>query len=95
MANTTFSVSAAGATAGQALSAASTGVHVTGTINGKWQLQIAPSDANYQPAHPPIDGNSVTGGVLYFGINIPNGWYVRVLSIPTAGLTPTFTVTIG
>ena len=75
MAAKTFTVSAAGATAGQALDAASTSLYVSGTAGGGIiQLEAAPQDSGYVPM---TFDNAVASNSTY-SLSVPSGWFVRV-----------------
>ena len=94
MANKTFTVSTTSPTAGQALDAISVGFHVSGTLNGKFVLEVSPDDVlPYVPANPPIGDNASFSGVAYFALSVPSGWYVRIRPADTTG-TPAFTVVV-
>ena len=91
MAAKTFTVSAAGATAGQALDAASTSLYVSaGTAGGGTiQLEAAPQDSGYVPL---IFVNSVVAGAIY-SVLVPSGWFVRVNLLNPAS-TPSLSVVV-
>lgn len=95
MANKTFTVSSTSPTAGQALDAVSVGFHVSGTLAGKFVLEVSPDNVlPYVPAHPPIGDNSAFSSVACFALSVPSGWFVRIRPADTTG-TPNFTVVVA
>lgn len=90
MAAKTFTVSAAGATAGQALDAASTSLYVSGTAGGGTiQLEASHQNSGYVPLtfEDAVESNAT------YSMSVPSGWFVRVNLLNPAS-TPSLSVVV-
>ena len=89
MAAKTFTLSAVGVTAGQALDATSTAMKISGTLNGGTLfIEASNEDDNYETVVSSIriEQNLVST------IQLPAGWYVRTNFV--GGTAPSATVII-
>lgn len=91
MAKKTFTIDAAGVTAGQELDATSTAAKLQGNLNGATVfIEASDTDSNYvDVTGGPIAQNAVTT------LGIPSGWYVRArVALRDSGSTPDATLVI-